>query len=208
VLVLLGIGLVLAARSTREETVAPQIGDHWHSAFTIYDCGVPVPGFSNGSGPDGVHTHQDSVIHIEPANSSATGTDAQLGVFLDAMGASFTPEQLESPEFAPIVASDGCDGEPSEIVAARWDIFAPGGPVMIGDVIRDGFHSIRFLENGQGITVARVPVGEDPPPPSQASIDGVSASIGQVASTIPPAGDMAPGGHDDADDGADDGHDG
>jgi hypothetical protein len=195
VLVLLGIGLVLAARSTREETVAPQIGDHWHSSYNIYDCGVAVAGFTNGSGPDGIHTHQDNVIHIEPANSSATGVDAQFGVFLDAMGATFTPERLESPEFAPVVASDGCDGEPAEIVAARWDLFAPGGPQMIGDVIRDNFHSIRFLETGQGITIARVPVGEDPPPPSQAAIDTVSASTGLTTSTVPPGGDMAPEGH-------------
>ena len=36
--VILGIVLVGWSRSNREATSAPRVGDHWHSAYDIYNC--------------------------------------------------------------------------------------------------------------------------------------------------------------------------
>jgi hypothetical protein len=202
VLVILGIGLVLAARSTREEAVAPFTGDHWHNAVEFYDCGTLLPALVGEQTPSGIHTHSDSMAHIEPSNSAESGENARFGVWLDAAGASVTTSAISTPDFGVIEASEGCDGEPSEIVAARWDIFAAGGPAMIGDIITDNFDSIRFLGNAQGFTFARVPVGEAPPPPSQAAIDAVSTNTGlgpvgdgglDLSPTTVPGGDMSGG---------------
>jgi len=36
--VILGVALVAFARSGREATAAPRLGDHWHTAYDIYVC--------------------------------------------------------------------------------------------------------------------------------------------------------------------------
>ena len=74
--IVLGIALVFIARDNRAPAAPPRIGDHWHAAYTIYDCGTEVPYFQSAADPDGIHSHQDSLIHIHPFNSSATGEDA------------------------------------------------------------------------------------------------------------------------------------
>ena len=200
---ILGVALVLAARSTREEAIAPFTGDHWHNGVEFYDCGTVLPALAGERSPSGIHTHSDNLIHIEPSNSAESGENARFGVWLNAAGATVTPSAITAPDYAPIEVSGGCDGEPAEIVAARWDLFAEGGPVMIGDVVTDDFASIRFLENAQAITVAKVPVGEPPPPPSQVIIDAVSTNTGlgplgsggglDLAPTTVPADDMSGG---------------
>ena len=70
--VILGVALVLIARESRE-VVAPTTDDHWHSAYTVYDCGMPVAEFTSTTDPDGIHTHQDGLIHIHPFNKPLDG---------------------------------------------------------------------------------------------------------------------------------------
>ena len=177
----LGVVLVVVARGSRDPLTSPTTKDHWHSAYTIYDCGERVPPFRNQVDPDGIHSHGDSLIHIHPYNSSATGDDARLGVFLDTMDASIDVEGIfaESGEFAPILAEDGCDGEPAVVKVARWNIGAAGGPEII-EVYEDDFDDIRLLGDGEGFTFALVAVGDDPPPPAPegiVSLVGVGSEI-------------------------------
>ena len=110
-MIILGIGLVGVARANREPAEPPRIGDHWHAAYTIYDCGVEVPLLQSLADPDGIHSHQDNLIHIHPFNSSATGDDAQLGVFFDAMFVTVDQDAITTPEAGRIAASDGCGEE-------------------------------------------------------------------------------------------------
>ena len=58
--VILGIGLVVGARANREPAAPPRIGDHWHSAYSIYDCGEEVSFWQSAADPDGIHSHGDS----------------------------------------------------------------------------------------------------------------------------------------------------
>lgn len=179
--VVLGVVLVIVARGSRDPLTSPTTADHWHSAYSIYDCGTPVPLFQGQADPDGIHSHGDSLIHIHPYNSSATGDDARLGVFLDAMNASIDVDGIfaENGEFAPILTEDGCDSEPAVVQVARWNIGAAGGPEIV-EVYEDDFDDIRLLADGEGFTFALVAVGEDPPPPGQdviASLVGVGSEI-------------------------------
>ena len=107
--VVLGVVLVIAARGSRDPVTSPTTEDHWHSAYTIYDCGVAVPALQGQVDPDGIHSHGDSLIHIHPYNSSATGEDARLGVFLETMNASIDVDGIfaENGEFPPILTEDG-----------------------------------------------------------------------------------------------------
>ena len=188
--VVLGVFLVIFARGSRDPLTSPTTEDHWHSAYTIYDCGEQVPRFRNEVDPDGIHSHGDSLIHIHPYNSSATGDDARLGVFLDAMNASIDVEGIfaDSGEFAPILAEDGCDDEPGVIKVARWNIGAAGGPEII-EVHEDDFDDIRLLGDGEGFSFALVAVGDDPPPPASdvvASLVGVGSNIDwEVPDSLP-----------------------
>lgn len=166
VLVVALAGLVWFARGSRDPVISPTIEDHWHSAYTVFDCGNRMPIFTGANDPDGIHSHGDSLIHIHPRNSSATGEDARVGVFLETMNAEITTEGIfaNNGEFTPLLAADGCNGQPASIRAARWNLGAAGGPAII-DAFDDNFNDIRFLQDGEGFTFARVPVGEDPPPP-------------------------------------------
>ena len=179
--VVLGIVLVIVARGSRDPLTSPTIEEHWHSAYTIYDCGERVPHFQGQADPDGIHSHGDSLIHVHPRNSSATGDDARIGVFLETMQASIDVEGIfaGNGEFAPILAEDGCDGEPGVIKAARWDIGAAGGPEIV-EVFEDDFEDIRLLRDAEGFSFALVAVGEDPPPPADdvvAGLVGVGAEV-------------------------------
>ena len=171
-MVLLGIGLVGLARSSREPAEPPRIGDHWHSAYTLYDCGVELPVFQSVADPDGIHSHSDSLIHIHPFNSSATGADAQLGVLLDTMRATVTRDAITTPEAGEILAETGCGDEEAVIKVARYQVDPTLELVAVFD---DDFGQVPFLTDREAFVIAKVPVGEDPPPPSAtalASLDG------------------------------------
>jgi len=173
--IVLGIGLVLLARENREPPSPPRLGDHWHAAYTIYDCGVEVPFFQSTFDPDGIHSHQDSLVHVHPFNSSATGSDATLGVLFDAMQATVTRDAITTPEAGVLAAADGCDGEPAVIKIARYQV---DPQVELISVFDDDFDSIALLQDREAFSIAKVPVGEDPPPPSQQSLLQLDASTG------------------------------
>lgn len=195
---ILGIGLVVVARTSRDGLVAPLAGDdHWHAAYTVYNCGSEVADFQSVSDPDGIHSHQDGLIHIHPFNSSSSGEDAQLGVFLEAMGGTITEDEITGPEFADIDVTAGCGGEPAVIKVARYQVDPELELVAVYD--RD-FESVQFLQDREAFSIALVPAGEDPPPPSQSSLTQLDASTGSdlvSTGTVP----LDTGEHSDTDDG-------
>lgn len=180
--IILGIALVVIARDNRAPATPPRIGDHWHSAYTIYDCGVEAPVFQSAADPDGIHSHQDSVIHIHPFNSSATGDDAQLGVLLDAMRAEITRDAIITPEAGTISAETGCGDEPAVIKVARY---AVDPSVELVSVFDDDFGDITFLQDREAFVIAKVPVGEDPPAPSASSLQALEATTGTPIDSEP-----------------------
>lgn len=173
--VVLGIGLVFLARENRAPATPPAIGDHWHSAYTIYDCGTEVPFFLGTADPDGIHSHQDSLVHIHPFNSSATGEDATLGVLFEAMRATVSRDAITTPEAGVLSAADGCGDEPAVIKVARYQV---DGGVEIVSVFDDDFDDIQLLQDREAFSIAKVPVGENPPPPSAAALAQLDVSTG------------------------------
>ena len=173
--IVLGIALVFVARDNRAPATPPRIGDHWHAAYTIYDCGVEVPFFQSAADPDGIHSHQDSLIHIHPFNSSATGEDAQLGVLFDAMQATVTRDAIVTPEAGTISAESGCGDEAAVIKVARYQV---DPSVELVSVFDDDFADITFLQDREAFVIAKVPVGENPPPPSATALAQLDASTG------------------------------
>ncbi|MEM8707770.1 MAG: hypothetical protein AAGE98_15000 [Actinomycetota bacterium] len=180
--IVLGIGLVGVARANREAPTAPRVGDHWHSAYTIYDCGEEQALFQSAADPDGIHSHQDSVIHIHPFNSSATGEDAQLGVLLEAMRATVTTDAITTPEVGAISAADGCGDQAAVIKVARYQV---DPTVELVSVFDDDFDSIPFLGDREAFVIAKVPAGEDPPPPSATALAALDGATGTPLDSQP-----------------------
>lgn len=198
--VALGVTLVAFARSSRAPAESPRVGnDHWHSAYAVYDCDRFLPAFTSAADPDGIHSHQDGVIHIHPWNSSAAGDQARFDVFLEAMGARVTDDEISGPEIGVLEAGSDCNGEPTVIRAVRFGRIDPetaagaDDPVSgLSDVYEaveeftDDFGTIRLLADLEAFTFARVPAGaEVPPPPEDRLQTALGASAGNLISGGP-----------------------
>lgn len=197
--VVLGVSLVFVARSSRAPAEAPRVGhDHWHSAYAVYDCDRFLPAFTSAADPDGIHSHQDGVIHIHPWNSSASGDDAQLDVFFESMGARITDDEISGPGIGVLEAGSDCNGEPTVIRAVRFTRIDPDDPAAdepitglsdvyeVAEEYTDDFSDIRLLGDLEAFTFARVPAGADvPPPPEDRLQTAFGASAGNLISSGP-----------------------
>lgn len=174
--VVLGASLVLYSRDNRSEDVPPTINDHWHAAYGIWNCDHwedPVV----DAGPDltGIHTHADSVIHVHPFNSGSAGTRATMGRFFDTVDIDADDDSITLPNGTVLDENEGCDGEPSELVIARWPADQPDADP---EIIRNDFRKIRFREDREVFTIALVKEGEVVPrPESVPMLDNLSDVI-------------------------------
>ena len=167
VVVILGVLLVGWARSNREATSAPRLGDHWHSVYDVYECIGPGAGIWRQKivverDPDGIHTHGDGLIHIHPFNSNATGDDARLGKFFEAFGGYITDSAIKLDTGEVIEEGFDCGGKPAVLKVARFDA---------QDRERDpqlhtqNLSAVQFRKNLEAFTIAILPADETPPPP-------------------------------------------
>lgn len=176
-IIIVGLGLVVWARTTRDAQPSPTLQDHWHSAYSIYDCASDsfLEPFQSEFDPEGIHSHGDSLIHIHPFSDGVTGKKAVMRIFLEAMGATISPERLGLPGDQGLDAGVECNGEPAVIQVARWSDAFSGGPPT--EIITDDMADIRFLNDGEGYTIARAPLGAEIPGPN--SLEALAAVIGQ-----------------------------
>lgn len=195
VIVLLGSSLVLYARSTRSDAIAPRIntgaagvdGDHWHVAYGIYNCDrweEPITRGGNWPDSTGIHTHNDGVIHIHPFTSAASGTRARLKVFFETMGVKFNDDELELPNGTVLKSGTECNGKTAKLQVARFNADDPDAPP---EIITDNLGNIRFLADREGMTIALVPEGEPIPPPETLTNIDALAGVDDGGTVTPPA---------------------
>ena len=179
VLVLLGVGLVVLARSTRDAQASPTLQDHWHNAYGVYNCTTDsfLPPFVSEADPDGIHSHQDSVIHIHPFTASVTGKEAKLSVFLAAMGATLTDSELDLPGSEVLAEGVRCDGQDAVLQVARFADPLAGGSAV--EIRTEDLDDIRFLGDRQGLVIALAPLGAEIPPPPDVALDSLAGVLGQ-----------------------------
>lgn len=174
----LGVALVLFARSTREANAEPKSqaageeADHWHAAYGLSFCGDFVHdaegSFLVDVGADtlGIHTHGDGVIHIHPFIDSAAGRDARMQIFFNQVALEMTDSVLTLPGGETWDEDeDTCevDGEdvPGQLVVAKWhDAQDAADGEKPNEVITDDFGDIRFVQDREYYTLAFVPEGE------------------------------------------------
>ena len=184
---MVGISLVVFARSEREASAEPRAGeDHWHAAYGVYVCDAFQPPLSD-AGPDtlGIHTHTDGIVHIHPFLNGAAGSNAKYGVFFDMVGLTLDNSKLTLPDgtaYEEGTDTCGVEGEEEDgrLVVARW---AQADEALDGkepsEIITENFDGIRFRADCEAFTVAFVPEGADiPAPESIPTLGNLSDVVG------------------------------
>jgi len=160
-----GVTLVVISRDTGEASAeSPTFGDHWHAAYGVYTCdGFADPLTDQNGDANGIHTHEDGLIHIHPTSTQATGDKATLGVFAEEVGLKLEDDRLEIPGGKTYVeGEDECDGKPGVVQVAVWDDPNDESP----EVVTEDVTGIKLGQN-QLLTVAFAPEDADlPKPPS------------------------------------------
>jgi len=130
---ILGIGVVVYARSTREALATPvQNLDHWHAVYGVYNCNQQgddkyLPPFQSTQDDTGIHSHGDGIMHIHPFFELSSGDNAQMRHWFSEMNIEVTPDAItvQNQFDAPVnlVAGEDClDGTgKAEIKVLRWD---------------------------------------------------------------------------------------
>lgn len=192
--VILGLGLVAVSRTSRDALASPRVGDdHWHAVYDIYDCVSDsfLPAFQGTEDPDGIHSHADGLMHIHPFNSSAAGSNAQLGVFLESMNATVSTSEISAPDFATLTAGEDCGGQPSVIKVARFQV---DPEIKLVEVYDSDFGSIHFEKNREAFTIARVAPDQEIPQPEAERFVAMDQATGSEQQSQAPAGDGGHGG--------------
>ena len=204
-IILIGIGVVAIARTLRDAESRPGLSDHWHSAYTVWDCtdgdgGAHQPIFEgrlNPQGypydPEGIHSHSDGLIHIHPFTANAAGEDAVMGKFFESMfvetGQVATGEDfIRADEFGIISELDAvCDGQPAVLQIVRWSNALTAVAAEPDERIYTDFGDVRFKKDGEAFTIALAPRDAVVPlPPTVTDLLGVSPSL--VADLSQPEG--------------------
>jgi hypothetical protein len=182
IVAVLGLALIVYARQSGESTrVAspPTLSDHWHSAYGVYVCGDGfLPPVTVQDDPVGIHSHADGLIHIHPFSSEATGSNAKLGVFLDATGIKLSSDKLELPNDGgtwetPFDCPDG--GTVNTMRVAYWaNANDTGDPI----IYTSEFDDIRFTQDGGAYIIAAVPDDFD--------FAGLNAQLPSIAALAAP----------------------
>ena len=160
--VVLGSLLVLWARSDREATSAPRVGDHWHSAYDGYVCDDFRSKIVVETDPNGIHTHSDGLIHIHPFNKLASGKDATMGQFFNAFGGRIDDDSVVLDTGETLTADIDCNGQPAVVKVARFDA---DDMERDPEVLTEDLANVRFLKDREAFTIALVPADVEPPAP-------------------------------------------
>ncbi len=199
-IILIGSAVVAVAYVQRDAESRPGLTDHWHSAYTVWDCtdgegGAHQPIFEgrrNSQGypydPEGIHSHSDGIIHIHPFTANAAGEDATMSKFFESMFVTMDQNGITASEFGVISAVGAeCDGQPAVVQIVRWSNALAASAAIPDERVYEDFGDVRFKKDGEAFTIALAPRdGEVPLPPSVDNLLGVSPAL--VADLSQPEG--------------------
>lgn len=173
--VVVGVALILVSIGNgSDERLPPRVGDHWHAAYSVYDCERLVAPFpdSMARSDSGIHTHADGLIHLEVNSSRFTGPNANVGAFASGVDLVVADDTLKGPGVTRR-EGDRCGEEPGTIRLAVWDGPGDESPTVITEDITS-----YAPQDGQLVTLAFAPEGSaiPKPPPSAISQLGSQAT--------------------------------
>ena len=173
--VLLGVLLIVLTVSTNDDSDpgSPGIGEHWHAAYGIYDCDTYLPPQSDeGEDREGIHTHEDGLMHIHPFLTRVTGKGANLEAFGRQIALEISDDSFSVDGGLERSNGDECDGEPGEVQLVIWDSPSDEEPT-----VRRKNLSTYAPPDGSIWVLAFVPEGtEVPKPPSAVNLQDPTAA--------------------------------
>jgi hypothetical protein len=180
-LVVLGILLIVVSRGFNEDADPPIIGDHWHTAYGIYNCDAFIPPLSDEiADASGLHTHDDSLMHIHPFSTAYTGERATINAWGETTGLELTNESIDAPGIH-VENGDDCPDGPATVQVMKWDSIADEA----GELLEDpGDYA---LQDGEIITIAFVTEGTEIPKPDPqvlATLQAPPDVTGQPSPTV------------------------
>jgi hypothetical protein len=89
-----------------------QADSHWHAAYGVYKCDAYLGKIVAGKyraeidgtaypDPEGIHAHDDGLIHIHPGIPGASGRRAVLGKFLSSIKTKISSNEISYPAIDP-----------------------------------------------------------------------------------------------------------
>jgi len=191
VVVVLGTaGIAYSKDQTAPDTSRPRAagngkaGDHWHAAIGFDICGTFAPNITTQAETSGVHSHDDGLVHMEPTSAIDSGKRVTLGLFFQTVKAKVTDSEIQLPGGPTKKNGQKCGDKPAQVQIKTW---ADRKPDTSGSIF-NGKPSDIHPKNGELITVAFVPKGDDiPRPPSADQLDKVSGVGTQPSTTVPTA---------------------
>ena len=118
------IGALLAsggpALAAKAGATGPAVGDHWHMATGIWNCGKWEPAPAPGDDPIGIHTHGDGLIHIHPFVPAAAGANATLVKFFEVEKITLSAKEIVLPT-KTLKAGTSCKGSNAVVRTLWWD---------------------------------------------------------------------------------------
>jgi len=188
---ILGLLLVTYARVNREAEVKPvQNRDHWHAVYGLYDCtlndgaGGYLPPFLSQEDEEGIHSHQDGVMHIHPWFDRSDGPDAQLVKFLDSMNVEITPDTIVLDTGAVLEEGVECGGEEAVIHVRKWT-FDFQVENEDPEIFTEDLPSIRFMNDREVYIIALAPLDAEIPIPPAERFETLNAVSTVITSQSP-----------------------
>lgn len=184
--VLLGVFLIVLTVTTNDDpgdTGPPSFlnNDHWHAAYSIYNCDEPVDPLQNerASDPGGIHTHGEGLMHIEPLVSRTSGKGANLFNFGQQVGLKVTDTSFKTPDLQR-KNGDRCGGKLGRVELVTWD-----SPQDTTPTVRTKDLADYAPPDGSVWVLAFVPKGTEVPMP--ASIANLQDPTGTEEGQTPPS---------------------
>ena len=198
VIVVLGLVATALARydyqhpSKHAKGTPPAIGTTWFGAIAIEACGKTLPYLTtDDTNSGGFKVETDNVIKLDPVSAADSGSNATLAQFANeypgliassvelavptSKGTSDAATTFRNGQSCP--STSKYSGQSGEVQYAYWTSLSQVKPVITTNP-----GSIKFAQYLR-VTLAFDPKGITPAPPSQTSVNEMSASIISSASS-------------------------
>jgi len=180
-LVVVGVVLIVLSRGNNEDSKPPILGDHWHTAYGIYNCDSFASPLSDVvADVTGLHSHGDGLMHIHPFSTAYTGDRATIAAWGETVGLELTSTSIDAG-VVQVENGDDCADGPGTVQVMKWDSIADEE----GELLEDP--ADYAMQDGEIITIAFVAEGTEIPKPDESVLATLQAPPDLQQNTVPPA---------------------
>lgn len=137
----------------------PTVGQTWHVAFGVYDCGTVLPDLKaqKSTSKLSFYTTGNGLITVQPRTKLDEGSNATLGKFvLGYNGLYLSNSKITYPGHSAIASSQTCGGKPASIKIETWSSLLATGQLYTGNPANLHFNdqeliSIGLVANGSSL---------------------------------------------------------